>query len=192
MVSKHDLWNLPTKITFFLNLIYLFNVLFFKRILSYFAKPNFIIYDEWFDEDLEKNKLDNKNKKIKPISNLHEFYYEQSKYKVGGSENNFQLEIKLNKKELITNHYLEKTSKKYTAVSNKEFRLFEKFTKRKFKFNITKKLIYSLSVIGFLLIFGFLIFFISQPKKNKSNIINKLFILEKEFKYSKRNLWILF
>ena len=151
-------------------------------------RSNFIIYDEWFDDDLEKKKLDNKNKKIKTLSNLHEFYFEQSKYKAGGSENNFQLEIKLNKKELITNHYLEKTSKKYSSVSNKEFRLFEKFTKRKLKFNITKELIYSLSVIGFLLIFGFLIFFISQPKKNKSKITNNLFILEKEFKSSKRNL----
>ena len=44
-------------------LIYFFNVFFRKRILSYFAKSNFIIYDEWFDEDLEKVKLDIKNKK---------------------------------------------------------------------------------------------------------------------------------
>jgi len=28
MIYKHDLWNLPTKITFFFSLIYLFNVLF--------------------------------------------------------------------------------------------------------------------------------------------------------------------
>ena len=31
--------------------------------MSYFAKPNFIKYDEWFDEDLEKNKPDVLNKK---------------------------------------------------------------------------------------------------------------------------------
>jgi len=45
-------------------LIYLFNVLFCKRVLSYFAKPNFIVYDEWFDNDLKKTKLNVKNKKI--------------------------------------------------------------------------------------------------------------------------------
>jgi len=31
--------------------------------LSYFAKPNFIVYDEWFDNDLKKTKLNVKNKK---------------------------------------------------------------------------------------------------------------------------------
>jgi len=38
--------------------------------LSYFAEPNFIIYDEWFDDDLEKTKLDVKNKKLN-------FYYDR-------------------------------------------------------------------------------------------------------------------
>ena len=104
MIYKHYLWNLPTKITFFLNLIYLFNVLFYNKILSYFAKPNFIIYDEWFDDDLEKNKLEVKNKKIKTISNIHEFFYEQSNYKVGASENNLQLDIKLNEKKIFNNY----------------------------------------------------------------------------------------
>ena len=40
---------------------------FVYKILSYFAKPNFIVYDEWFDDDLEKTKLNVKNKKIKII-----------------------------------------------------------------------------------------------------------------------------
>ena len=80
--------------------------------MSYFAKPNFIIYDEWFDEDLEKTKLDVKNKKIKTISKIHEFFYEQSNYKVGASENNLQLDIKVNEKELINNNYLENTFRK--------------------------------------------------------------------------------
>ena len=53
--------------------------------MSYFAKPNFIVYDEWFDNDLKKIKLNVKNKKITNISNIHEFFYEQSNYKVGGS-----------------------------------------------------------------------------------------------------------
>ena len=64
MIYKHDLWNLPTKITFFFLLIYFFNVLFGNRALSYFAKPNFIVYDEWFDNYLKKTKLNVKNKKI--------------------------------------------------------------------------------------------------------------------------------
>ncbi|GIR04326.1 MAG: hypothetical protein CM15mP15_0650 [Prochlorococcus sp.] len=42
--------------------------------MSYFAEPNFIIYDEWFDDDLEKTKLDVKNKKLKNTENLHEFF----------------------------------------------------------------------------------------------------------------------
>ena len=59
---------------------------FFNWVLSYFAKPNYIVYDEWFDNYLIKTKLNVKNKKIKTISNMHEFFYEQSNYKVGASE----------------------------------------------------------------------------------------------------------
>ena len=149
--------------------------------MSYFAKPNFIVYDEWFDDDLEENKLDVKNKKIKTIPNLHDFFYEQSNFKIGASENNFQLDIKVNKKELITNNFIEKTSEKYTLVSNKKFWFLEKLTKSKLKFNITKKLIYSLSIFGFVFIFVCLLFFISQSRKNESNITNKSLILEKNF-----------
>ena len=133
--------------------------------MSYFAKPNFIIYDEWFDDDIEKIKLDVKNKKIQTISNLHNFFYEQSNYKVGASENNLQFGIKVNEEKLFTNNYLENNSEKYPSVLSKKFRLFENLTKRKLKFKITKKVIYSLSIFGFLFIFGFLLFFISQSKK---------------------------
>ena len=149
--------------------------------MSYFAKPNFIIYDEWFDDDFKKNKLDFKNKKIKAISNIHEFYYEQSNYKVGASENNFQLELKLNEKELFSNAYIENISNIYNLLSNKNFWFFKKLTKSKLKFNITKKLIYSFTIFGFASILGFLLFFISQSKKNEPNIKNKSFILEKRF-----------
>ena len=62
-----------------------------NRILSYFAKPNFIVYDEWFDNDLKKTKL-NVKKKITNISKIHEFFYEQSNYKFGASENNLQID----------------------------------------------------------------------------------------------------
>ena len=136
-----------------------------NEILSYFAEPNFIIYDEWFD-DLERTNLDVKYKKIQTTENLHEFFYELSNHKIGASENNMQLDKKANKKELITNNYLAnnynfgKISESYSPLSNKKFKLFKKFTKSKLKFNITKKLVYSLSIVIFLLIFGLLIFFI--------------------------------
>ena len=149
--------------------------------MSYFAKPNFIIYDEWFDNDLETTKLNIKNKKIKTISNLHEFFYEQSNYKVGASENNLELDFKINAKEINNNNYLEDTFKKYNSLSNKKFRFFLKFTKNKLRFIITKKLVYSLSIFGFVFIFGFLLFFTTQSNKNESKIRNKSFVLEKIF-----------
>ena len=103
MICKHNLWNLPTKISFFF-LIYVFNVLFCNKILSYFAEPNFIIYDEWFDDDLERTKLYIQIKKIKTTSSVNEFFYESSNHIIGASENNMQLDIKANKKELIINN----------------------------------------------------------------------------------------
>ena len=112
------------------------------------------------NDDLEKPKFEVQNKKIKKISNIHEFFYEKSNYKIGASENNMQLDKKLNKKELIIKNYLDNISESYSSSSNKTFNLFKKFTKSKLKFNITKKLIYSLSIVSCLLIFGFLIFFI--------------------------------
>ena len=127
--------------------------------MSYFAKPNFIVYDEWFDNDLKKTKHDFKNKKIKAISNMHEFFYEQSNYKVGASENNFQIDIDKNREELFNNYYFEKYSEQYSSLSNKKFRLFEKLRKSKLKFNLTKKIIYSLSVFGLIFIFWISIVF---------------------------------
>ena len=129
MIYKHDLWNLATKITFFFSLIYHFFVLLCKRVLSYFAKPNFIVYDEWFDNDLKKTKLNVKNKKIKNISNNHEFFYEQSNYKVGASENNLQIDINENREKLFNNYYFKNNSEKYDSFSNKNFCSLEKYPK---------------------------------------------------------------
>ena len=148
--------------------------------MSYFAKPNFIVYDEWFDNDLKKTKLDFKNKKIKTISNMHEFFYEQSNYKVGASEKNLQIDIDKNREELFNNYYFENNSEKYDSLSNKKFLFFERRAKNKLKFNIKKKIIYSLSIFGFVIILGFLQFFISQSKKNESNVTNKSILLEKK------------
>ena len=149
--------------------------------MSYFAKPNFITYDEWFDDNLKKNKIDIKNKKIQPVSNIHEFFYEQSNHKVGGSENNLELKTKVNKKELFNINHLENTSETNLQLSIKKFQFFEKLTKSKLKFNLTKKVIYYLSIFGFIFILGFILLFISQSKKNESKLTNKPFVLEKVF-----------
>ena len=154
---------------------------FCNRVLSYFAKPNFIVYDEWFDNDFKKTKLNVKNKKIKNISTIHEFFYEQSNFNVGGSENNLKKEIDENMEELLNNYYFENNSEKYNSLLNKKFLLFKKFTKNKFKFSIKKEIIYSLSIFGFVIILGLLLFVISQSKKNESTLTNKLILLEKRF-----------
>ena len=149
--------------------------------MSYFAKPNFIVYDEWFDNNFEKTTTDDKNKKITKISNAHQFFYEQSNYKVGGSEINLQVDINLNKEELFNNYYFENNSEKYASLSNKKFLFFKKLTKNKLKFRMTKKIIYPLSIFSFLLILGFQIFFISQSEESESKIINKSIKFEKGF-----------
>ena len=154
---------------------------FCNRVLSYFAKPNFIVYDEWFDNDFKKTKLDFKNKKITNNSKIHDFFYEQSNYKVGASENNLQLDINENRDELFNNYYFENNSEKYDSLSYKKFLFFERIAKNKIKFNIKKRIIYSLSILGFVSILGFLLFFISQSKTNESKITSKPIVLEKGF-----------
>lgn len=161
-------------------MIYLFNVLFCNRVLSYFAKPNFVVYDEWFDNDFQKTKLYVKNKKITNISKIHEFFYEQSNYKVGGSENNLQIDINENREEIFNNYYFENNSEKYNSSTNKKFLFFGKITKNKLNFNIKNKIIYTLSIFGFAIILGLLLFFISQSKKNESALTNKSILLEKK------------
>ena len=131
MIYKHDLWNLPIKIT--------------------------------------------------NISNIHEFFYKQSNCKVGAYENNLQIDIIENREELLNNHYFENNSEKYDSLSNKKFLIFDKITKNKFKFNIKKKIIYSLSIFGFVIILGLILFFISQFKKNESTITNKSILLVQRF-----------
>ena len=149
-----------------------------NRVLSYFAKPNFIIYDEWFDNNLEKKTLS--EKKIKTISNMHEFFYEKSNYKVGASENNLQINFHENKEELFSNYYFENNSKKYDSLSNKKFLFFERIAKNKLKFNVKRKIIYSLPILGFLIILVLLIFLISQSKNNESTSTNKSILVEKK------------
>ena len=154
---------------------------FCNRVLSYFAKPNFIVYDEWFDNDFKKTKLNVKNKKITNISKIHEFFYEKSNYKVGASENNLQIDINENREKIFNNYYFKNNSEKYDSLSNKKFLFFGKITKNTLNFHIKNKIIYTLSIFGFVIIFGLLIVFISQSKKNKSSITNESILLEKRF-----------
>ena len=92
-----------------------------------------------------------------------------------------QLDIKVIKKKLSNKNYLENTSEKYAQLSIKKFSLFEKLTRSKLKFNLTNKIIYSLSLFGLVLILGVILFFISHSKKNESKITNKTVELEKGF-----------
>ena len=87
--------------------------------------------------------------KIKTISNMHEFFYAQSNYKVGASENNLQIDIDKNREELFKNYYFENNSEKYDSLSNKKFLFFEKIAQNKLKFNLKKKFIYLLLLIHF-------------------------------------------
>ena len=148
--------------------------------MSYFAKPNFIVYDEWFDNDFKKTKLNVKNKKITKISKIHEFFYEQSNCEVGASENNLQIDIDKNREELFNNYYFENNSEKYDSLSNKKFLFFGKITKNKPNFNIENKIIFTLSIFGFVIILGLILFFVSQYK-NESNETNKSILLEQTF-----------
>ena len=149
--------------------------------MSYFAKSNFIVNNELFDNDFLKTKLDFKNKKITKSSKIHEFFYEQSNNKVGASENNLQIDIDKNREELFNNYYFENNSEKYDSLSNKKFPLFEKITQNKLKFNLKKKIINSLSIFCFVFFLGFLLFFISESRTNKSKITIKPIVLEKGF-----------
>ena len=109
------------------------------------------------------------------------FFYENSHFKVGASENNLQIDIDGNKEELFNNDYFENISEKYFPLSNKKFLFFERIAKNKIKFNIKKKIIYYLSIFGFVIILGLILFFISESKKNEASITNKSILLEQRF-----------
>ncbi len=96
---------------------------------------------------------------------MHEFFYEQSNYKVGASENKLQIDFHENREELFSNYYFENNSEKYNSLSNKKFLFFGKITKNTLNFDIKNKIIYTLSIFGFVIILGLMLFFISQSKK---------------------------
>ena len=92
-----------------------------------------------------------------------------------------QIDIDANREELFNNYYFENNSEKYHSLPNKKFLFFEKIAQNKLKFNLNKKFIYSISIFGFVFFLGFLLFFISQSKTNKSKITISPIVLEKEF-----------
>ena len=53
-------------------------------------------------------------------------------------------------------------------------------------------MIYALSIFGFVVILGLLLFFISQSKKNESAITNKSILLEKMILVFRKNHLFLF
>ena len=55
--------------------------------MSYYAKPNYIQYDEWFDNNIDPCELEYEKEK-KFSDSVHEMFYKMSKYNliIGGSE----------------------------------------------------------------------------------------------------------
>ena len=92
-----------------------------------------------------------------------------------------QIDIDKNREELFNNYFFENNSEKYDSLSNKNFLFLKKIAQKKLKFNIKKKMIYFLSIFGFVIILGLILFFISQFKKNESTITNKSILLERRF-----------
>ena len=83
--------------------------------------------------------------------------------------------------ELFNIYYFEKNSEKYDSLSKKNFSSLKELPKINLLFLSKRKIIYSLSIFGFVIILGLILFFISQSKKNELTLTNKLILLEKRF-----------
>ena len=55
--------------------------------MTYYAKPDYIQYDEWFDDNIDPHELEYEKEK-KFCSSVHEKFYKMSKHNliIGGSE----------------------------------------------------------------------------------------------------------
>ena len=55
--------------------------------MTYYAKPNYIQYDEWFDNNIDPCELEYENEK-KFSDSVHQMFYKMSKHYliIGGSE----------------------------------------------------------------------------------------------------------
>ena len=142
--------------------------LIFKLNLSYFAKPFLIPYDEWFVDDLEEKIVNHNKKKRKNFSSIHEFFYRQSNYKIGASENNFQMDIEVQTKKLLSTNKSHNFSKN-NFESSIEGRLIRNSSKQKINSSPTGKFFYRLTVGVFLLIFGSMILLIFQSENKEIN-----------------------
>ena len=57
--------------------------------MSYFAKPNFIEYDEWFDSNIDPIDLIDYSNESEFTNSIHEKFYQMSKNNIIiGSSNN--------------------------------------------------------------------------------------------------------
>tara|TARA_B100000131_G_scaffold108577_1_gene105461 strand:- start:538 stop:987 length:450 start_codon:yes stop_codon:yes gene_type:complete len=149
--------------------------------LSYFAKPHYIPYDKWFDDDLEKDEIPFINKKRKDLSTIHHFFYRQSKNKIGASENLLNLDTEEKSKPKSIKYSSYNFPENYFLISKAKDNFFKKVSKNELKFGISKYFFYSLWIIGFSIIFGSILFFISTTRESESKNINKFLEIQKEF-----------
>ena len=77
---------------------------------------------------------------MKNIKNIHEFFYEQSNYKVGASENNLKLEFKEKNKKWFNKNYFKNTSDKNIPLSIKKFEYLKYWKKARLNLISYKKL----------------------------------------------------
>ena len=141
--------------------------------MSYFAKPFFIAYDEWFDDDLENNEVEFQNKTRKYIYNVHDFFYLQSKTKIGASENHSQLEFQEKSKNIFSNSYDKDLTENYFLPNKEKYEFFKKASKSKTKLNSSYKFIYSLTFMSIVLFLSSIIFLNYHSRDNKSNAMNQ-------------------
>ena len=148
--------------------------------MSYFAKPYFIAYDEWFDDDLVKTKINFRNKERENISNVHDFFYRQSTKKIGASENNIRINQEEKYRNILTNTISEDLTESSSFPTKKKHAFIKSKSKSKFSFSFDYDRFYRFYLIVFLLIFGSMIFFISNHKgkgpSNSSGMLEKSYI----------------
>ena len=142
--------------------------LIFKLNLSYFAKPFLIPYDEWFVDDLEEKIVNHNKKKRKNFSSIHEFFYRQSNYKIGASENNLQMDIEVQTKKLLSTNKSHNSSKN-NFESSKKGTLMRNSSKQAINDSLSANFFYRLIVGVFLLIFGSMILLIFQSENKEIN-----------------------
>ena len=139
--------------------------------MSYFAKPYFISYDEWFDDDLEKTQLNSPYQEVE-IYKIHDFFYDLSKPKIGASENQMELNIGHQQKKIYKNMSFKNNSENYLPYKEK-YSFTKDLSKSKFIFKISKRLFYFLSLITSLIVIGCFLFLTSLQKEKDTHNFKK-------------------